>query len=829
MLISYYKDDDLIYTNRRRYKTFSKLPYFQEKQRSVLLGDGAYTTVKTSVSNICNYVTIYDDINHKETRWYVTSYTYMNGGQVQLNLQRDVIGEFGLDGTFGKIERGYTESILRNRKELQLNQILKKRTYLKPLNNKYGNYQIDNHNNELWGVMYFTKKSNYDPNTGELIKTPDYININIPAFAPKDTIQIGNSDIFQVNNISQPYPAIIIRARVYASNNTEYLDSTIAISWSPKEVIRENAIGSTEKILSYDSNCVVGVSDNFTNYDWEIKTSISGDDKKAFEQSVASLLLNLSSNFANLIIYNNGSIAYKLPVNILHSTVDDISIYDKKNVKIGNDFYKVTINNDDKRVSYGSFDAIPENYWSLIKYIADFFISQDPIKIKSLTTLQQQDFIAPNPNVSYSVKSLIFSKMSESESGNFLLDTTQQLIDEPYIINIFPLYDVNITGLGENYNIKRSDAFTIFNTIIQYLSGENGYLIDAQVCPYCPNLSKVTNKFVVKNDGVNITYPVFSIDSTSYDHECEINLDPLDDIKKEYIEREYSIIPPDKNGKFTFNFYDYKLSKTNLRIKVKTALKPFNIISSAVIIPEEGSLMNMTYESDLRGCMSTSNGFECSLASNSFETYKRQNSTYQQLFAADVGELQEQHKVEMWNDITGTVVNTVTATAMGAIGGASMADAGLLGKLAGTKMAGAIEGGIVAGGVVGTAMSLQAYQNSKLRDYEEELQQTRFDLNIQAIKNLPNSVNRISSFNEILFRDDSFWFVIETYECSEFEKGIVDEFLNRYGYSIGVFDDISKYVKNGNFIRSTLVASNYPVVLSNIASNELRGGIYYIE
>ena len=152
MNITYYKDSRLAYASRNRYKDISNAVILgQENQKAVLLGDGANTSIKTKSSNVCDYVTI------DGTRWFVTSYTYVNGGQVVLNLQRDVIGEFGVDSMYGKIERGHTDGILKYRKELSLNQILKKRSKLLPSTNQYGNYLVNNHNNEMWGIFYLVK------------------------------------------------------------------------------------------------------------------------------------------------------------------------------------------------------------------------------------------------------------------------------------------------------------------------------------------------------------------------------------------------------------------------------------------------------------------------------------------------------------------------------------------------------------------------------------------------------------------------------------------------------------------------------------------------
>lgn len=160
---------------------------------------------------------------------------------------------------------------------------------------------------------------------------------------------------------------------------------------------------------------------------------------------------------------------------------------------------------------------------------------------------------------------------------------------------------------------------------------------------------------------------------------------------------------------------------------------------------------------------------------------------------------------------------------MGAIGGSQLGELGLA-KAFGTKAGGAAVGASVAGSVVGGAMIAQNVVNESLRKYEEKLLKERFDLNIGTIKNIPDSLNRVSSFNEIIAQE--FYFVIEVYECSPADSKVADTFVKFYGYGLGVFDFLSNYVKNGWFIRSTLISSELEPKMHTIASNELEGGIY---
>lgn len=801
MIVRYYENKELAYTSRKRYKTFNFVPFYEEEQRAVLLGDGASTTLKTNKENICDYVTI------DETRWFVTSYTYMNGKQVQLNLQRDVIGEFGIRDCYGKIERGHTDTILKYRKELGLNQILKNRKKVIPDTNIYGNYSVDNHNNEMWGILYLVKPTELDPNTG--VPYPEQVNINIPAFAPKTV----NYDFIE-NGTTKNY-AYVWNCHIYfevqiGKSNNQYL---IDVSFSG-EKNNLQVSSSVKRVETNDARAF-------------IITSMPNPSSLNNLSEVSRV--NIASELGLLVgqdVLRKNSLPYKLP---------EPPELNAPNV----DYNGVVIKKDNKFYSYSVSSSSISNYGELGTQDDILLMIFEAIATKTVNFLdennQKQSFTVSfaHPGSYTDAISGVYTQiyryttreLSAFESGTIKIDVSQQLIDEPYSILAFPLFDVKISGSKE-YIIDRKTAFMVFNTVIQFLSGKNAYLVDAQIYPYCPTLTSVSSEI----NG----YPFFTINSTSYNHYCSVQLLPYSDIKKEYITRQYSVISPEQSGKFSFNFYDYvnKVEDNNginyakLNIIVKTALKPFGIISSAVIQSASDSPMGIPYDSDLRGSQPSSNGFECSLASNAFETYKRQNSNYQQIFALQKEELQKQHEVELTNDITSTIVNTMSATAMGAIAGANMADAGIFNSL-GSKAAGAGIGASVAGVTVGAAMSAQTIMNNKLRDYEEYLQQANFDLQIGTIKNLPNSINRISSFNEIILQD--FWYIIETYECSDFEKTVVDNFIAKYGYGIGVFDFVENYHKNGWFLRSTLVSSKYNVNLHMIAEKELMGGIYLYE
>lgn len=812
MLVKYYKDERLSYASRNRYSILPELEYTEENQRSILLGDGAYTTIKTDKSNLCNYVVI------DNTRWFVASYRYLNGSQIELSLQRDVIGEFGISSFFGKINRGITDNILKNKKELSLNQILKKRNDdfksripLIPDSNKYGEYSVDNHLNECWGIMYLTKPTDGEPS----------ININIPSFK------------YDISGL----PLLDVGKRTISSNAVLAFSGTfcLAYDWYEENIptkfyfyivkLRFNADLSGN--ISYANSSIYFKSKYTSSYkkDMEknscsaliINSSAYFDDKSDEGYNTMSIkILNayinkvLSKSFINENVFNPGSV----------QVASSVLTYNNKYVGDNEDIYIYNVDELTERVpeqgnSIGSSSDI-KNALHGYDFGGSGFssIAVNPTQYNGLYI----DPIDPTASsVVYCYRDNVVQNVSRKKIVDYVpdelvLDVSVNLIDEPYILYAVPLYDVNIYRDNElKYSVFRNNAFSSFNKIIQYLSGTNGYLVDAQIYPYCPDLNREPQEI----NGV----PIFQVDTNSFTRRCSVDARPFEDVKKEYICRERAIVSPDHSNKFSFNFYDYKTSNSVLEVDIKTALKPFSIISSAVIVRDENSLMGIRYPSDLSGCQPTSNGFEVSLATNQFQEYIRNNSNFEKTFNKNQEYLSKQHEIERSNESVQAVVNTLSASMMGAIGGAAMTGGGIPG------IAGAVAGGTVAGVTVGTAMAAQSAINENMRNYEYNLQKELFDLNIGQVKNLPNSISRISSFNEIILRE--FWFMFETYECTDEEIELVNLFLEKYSYDLGVYGWFVNYFKSGRFIKGSIITSNLITNLHNIANKEMQGGVYF--
>ena len=636
MIIRYYKNENLTYTSRKRYANIPTNNFFAEEQKSVLLGDGATTSIKTIADNICDYVTI------DNTRWFVTSYRYMNGKQVEMFLQRDVIGEFGLHNCYGKIERGYTETLLRNRKELGLNQILKKRQNLIPNISKYLNYSVDNHNGELWGIVYLSKP-----------KENTSYNINIPSFSPPIAeLELLNPSEYRESATSISKYIIYIRA----VNINKFGEEVGTFHYRAYVSMKRTSNGD----FHFDN--VISRTGYLEHYQSLIK-AYSGAYAYS-EEEMYSVISDYINKVNSRIIMNTTAIVpvpeYEFPTDFSGGYVP--YEYDNVNIKesSSNNIYNYTLSKEE-RIYYGSYPSEDKIYTDNFLSGNSYSAGNISYEILDGTSAGNLIFEIAQNIVVYTLNRRL---LSNEEAGTLNFSIPTSVIDEPYSVLVFPLYNVTISG-AKTYTINKQNAFAIFNEFVSYLSGNNSYLVDAQIYPYCPKLSSVYVEFK--------GYPFFIPASNTYEIDCSINLNPYSDVKKEYISRQYSIVSPEKSDKFNFNFYDYKktindvngINSESLLIRIKTALKPFCIISSAVIIPEEGTLENMTYDSSLIGCQPSSNGFECSLSTDKFQEYVRNNSNYEKIFNKNQQYLQKQHQVEKANDVTSAIVNTMTATSMG--------------------------------------------------------------------------------------------------------------------------------------------------------------------
>ena len=71
-----------------------------------------------------------------------------------------------------------------------------------------------------------------------------------------------------------------------------------------------------------------------------------------------------------------------------------------------------------------------------------------------------------------------------------------------------------------------------------------------------------------------------------------------------------------------------------------------------------------------------------------------------------------------------------------------------------------------------------------------------------------------------------FYYVFEVYECTDDELQIVNDFIDNYGYGIGVFDFLQNYSKSGWFLKASVTKSDLPITLHQVLKYDIEGGVY---
>lgn len=878
MRVTFYNVTALAYSNRNRFKDIIDVPILGtdsvtviDNHRSIDIGNGDFCYIVTKAENKSTYVTI-ENQEIGLTRWYVTDTSYLNGGQIQLNLVRDVVGEFGLENVVGKVERGITSGALKYRSELSVNQVLKNRERIqteikrgeitiekvKAMRNyvQYGNMKVlarsgtqdldsNPHSGEQWGVVYF--KIPEEKQTFELAPTqqvfgsgePIENNTTIATRLLSGVVGVIEFDLFYnfTALFSTQYPRKV-HCRIEFNRENVFSDYTYRFIFSNEEKyeLEEHytsaklnsanhieILGTNRRQYKVDSNQkLLKLAQAFCN---KIITAIQEQESTVYYKP-ASINVNTSSTFDatqyDNVYYKEESIYYLYKVQ--YGTRTENGICDKTGLQS----YLIGPNGKISNVG-GTFEVNIDN-----QFYEVYCASSLTLNATSLVSYYKYD-------VTKEIKSPTDLNMS------LVIETDiSKSVYEPFTTLVCPLYDCIIydDNNGNVYYVDGKQAWDAFNKIINKLSGDNGWLIDAQVIPYCPPLiAKATSVTEPKEEKKVTKLPLFYINNGYFSYDIVKKVNVYENVKKDYIQRKYNIKSPDQSNDFLFDLYDYiaiedkndeeqsletlgTTTEKDVTFRIKCVLKPFDFICCCGVVPSEGSIKNSTYESELMGCVPSNNGFEATLTSNAFETYKRENANYQQIFNTQLEELQKQHQVEKVNEKVQAVVNTITATSMGAIGGAAMSNASVLG----TSFSGAIGasiGGAAAGLTVGIAQNRQIQANEKLREYEEYLLQKNYDLQIGTIKKVPNSVNRISSYNNLIMQD--FAFILETYDTTTQEDVFVTNFIYNYGYAIGVIDNISKYTKNACFVKGNVITSNLNVALNLLLDKELQGGIYYYE
>lgn len=270
----------------------------------------------------------------------------------------------------------------------------------------------------------------------------------------------------------------------------------------------------------------------------------------------------------------------------------------------------------------------------------------------------------------------------------------------------------------------------------------------------------------------------------------------------------YRLCSPNYASVFEFNAaMNNGVEGYNIRYTYKP-YQPFINVS-----PKFNGLYGIDFK-DNRGLI-LAGDFSLPIVRDAWVDYQLQNKNYQLAFDRQIENLENQHSWQRAQNITGAVTGTiqggVTGAATGGMVGGPVGAA--VGAVAGTALS-------AAGGVMDNIMSEQLHNEAI--DFAKD----NFGYQLQNIKALPNTLNKVSS---IVANSKLFPFV-EYYTCTAEEREAFENKLRYNGMTIGrvgtienfVHPDMQTYVK-GQIIR---LEGTFDTHTTNEIANEFMKGWY---
>lgn len=421
-----------------------------------------------------------------------------------------------------------------------------------------------------------------------------------------------------------------------------------------------------------------------------------------------------------------------------------------------------------------------------------------------------------NPTIKFQYNAVAYSMSLIQVTFNpckFQIQTHTTLDDEPYSMFAIPYGAVKANVLGTSIELddeySKLLATLVSSEIIRQFGGQSASLYDIQILPYCPfqnkiladgslyfdsasDITKITGTkdatvgFIAwaKNSRFYLSIPYdISITNSKVQNECEF----------------YRLCSPNFNGQFEFS-----AAKNNgvEYFNVDCYYKPYQPYIH--LAPNFKGLYGSNF-GDARGLI-CSGDFSLTQISDSWETYKRQNANYENVFNRQIENMQFNNKIQNVESLIGGVSSAFGA---GVSAGQSMgAGAGIVG---GTVS--------LIGGIADYA--IQKSQQAEALDYKRDM----FGYALGNIRALPNSLTKVSSLNP----NNKIFPVLEFYSCTDEEKEALASKIKYNGMTVGKIGKIRDYLLDEiSYIKGQLIRIeiNEDFNYVNEIANEILKGVY---
>lgn len=758
--------------------------------------------VSTSIS--CNYpdgddtieldymLVSVDNVNI-QSRWYVVDRKRNLAGQWELTLKRDLIADCFADIVSSpvyieKATVNVNNPLIYNSENFSVNQIKKSEFLLK------------DSTGTPWIVMYV------DRNQAEAKSIKTRANV------------IENSDLlYEYNELRDLIGTEILGATVekpIVSFIADYYDSAPAGG---------RALGGSYIYMS-DGDAAAYNQRSGYSYITHSKYIQQGrhPDSLVDTKNQFNTLVKANENELTTYLYATSGTSNQ------QSTIDELKVIQGRTVKdADSDTYYIP------HIEIGVKELkvkVPKNsgLWNNL----DAGIMNIPYIVQSYEPNNQENTITLECKVQYAVvKSLEVVEGIEIQMVIPAAANRNSLTDAPWDMLAIPYNEVWVRVAGG----KVGTLPNVARAIAQAAFGDAGdFIKDVQLLPYCPcmeycangelNVSNLTNGLhyspitspgeqLPVGYGIWCNQSTFSVNIVGFD---PISV-PLDAVEFK-IQNEcdmYRLCAPNYSSAFEFS-----ATKNNgiAGFEANCTYKPLQPYIH--VNPIFGGLYGKDFN-DNRGLVCAGN-YSMASTKSAWTDYITQNKAYKESFDRQIENMETTHNIQLEQQKTAAVIQGITGVVSGAGSGA------MLGGTVGGPY------GMVAGAAVGAGASLAANVWGAQKDieytnrlYEESKSYAtdRFNLSLQNIKAMPNTVHNVGAF-DINYKYFPF---LEYYSCTDVEKEILRSKLKYNGFTINAIGCITDYITGEDqFIQGQLIRYLGDEDYHEVAeiANELHKGVW---
>lgn len=746
--------------------------------------DGIDTEHVMNVPYIANtpeadYLVVVGEDGEINSRWFIVNATRTRGGQYRLSLHRDLIADF-YDAVVSSptyIERAMlplSSPFIYNSENMLFNQI------------KTAEYPLMDATNSPWVVIYMDRTQT----ESKVITAQTNIVENTTLTADVDAIRAaGIGETLYGDFFEDPVFEFRADMTIY-----EYF------TYSSLGDVKETNVKSTPPRAKFRQ-----ITDSSSAID-QIKNGFV-EGAKAWN--------NLAKEYFYYKLTDNSSIV---------STLKRISGKTIRDIETGNLYLiKAKFNVETKTIGVDNGTNLERTMSSTIGNLPN---------IEQRTEYDETYF-----KTTYFVETAVIESI-EIVAGQEVSGTIREasnrahLTDNPWDMLAIPQNTVRF---------RISDTMTLSSygnlavSIAQKIATELGsHVYDIQLLPYCPcpeymttsgaiNLRELANgvnyiNFYGEEDGQNedFTYGIWCNQSSFRVNITNSNPITVPQNAVEFkVANEcdmYRIVSPNYAGAFEFS-----ATKNGgiIGFEVNCTYKP--IQPYIHINPMFSGLYGRDFN-DNRGLICGGN-FSMPYAQDKWIEYQIQNSAFEDSFERQITNMETTYEIQRKQQKVAGGLGAATAGISGATTGA------MVGSLGGPV-------GMAVGGVVGAAagaITSAAGLSADLK-YAEELQKEalsytrdQFDLSLQNIKALPNTLSNVGAF-DINYKYFPF---LEYYTCTDVEKEALRQKIKYNGMAVNAIGTLSDY--QGGFVQGQLIRLEGVVEDFHCAAaiaNEIHKGVY---